>query len=353
MASTNKKFIPNGDPAFAEMAQRFASTLRGFPEKYNLPPEEMSAVAEAVEGFRGALQKARRGGVRSEGRGMTIAKDEARAAAERVIRRVAGVIRSDDRVSVADKQLLGIKPRRKAGGASRDMEKEAAEALRWSPDLRFVGAVHRAQQVPEHELEFSGRRGDKGQIGVKGRPAGVARLELFVELLPPEIGAMEALNLRPGESGLGVHYLRSYVKSPVMVVPPMADRPMRVVYWGRWADASGAVGPMSGPAVAWVEGGTHHLMGVSVRHMDGTGTGAEDPRVQHVAVAELEKKRDAIQAAGLVSDQATLGEVDGSGAGSGVHVTVAVLEAQRALLGMGAERSITSSVENMPQSEAA
>ncbi len=35
---------------------------------------------------------------------------------------------------------------------------------------------------------------------------------------------------------------------------------MRVVYWARWADATGEVGPMSAAAAGWVEGGSHHLM---------------------------------------------------------------------------------------------
>jgi len=41
----------------------------------------------------------------------------------------------------------------------------------------------------------------------------------------------------------------------------MARVPMRVVYWGRWADAAGNVGPFSVTAIGWIEGGSHHLMG--------------------------------------------------------------------------------------------
>ena len=37
----------------------------------------------------------------------------------------------------------------------------------------------------------------------------------------------------------------------------MARVPMRVVYWGRWADATGNVGPFSETVVGWVEGGAH------------------------------------------------------------------------------------------------
>jgi hypothetical protein len=34
--------------------------------------------------------------------------------------------------------------------------------------------------------------------------------------------------------------------------------PMRVLYWGRWADSSGGVGPFSATCAAWIEGGTHN-----------------------------------------------------------------------------------------------
>src|SRR5436190_18184440 len=36
--------------------------------------------------------------------------------------------------------------------------------------------------------------------------------------------------------------------------------PMRVVYWGRWADSAGNVGPFSATAVGWIEGGTNALL---------------------------------------------------------------------------------------------
>jgi hypothetical protein len=35
----------------------------------------------------------------------------------------------------------------------------------------------------------------------------------------------------------------------------MARVPMRVVYWGRWADSVGNVGPFSATAAAWIEAG--------------------------------------------------------------------------------------------------
>ena len=55
-------------------------------------------------------------------------------------------------------------------------------------------------------------------------------------------------------SGGRMWYLRSYTRSPIHVEFPTANQPMRVVYWARWADAQGNVGPFCQSVVARVEG---------------------------------------------------------------------------------------------------
>jgi hypothetical protein len=83
------------------------------------------------------------------------------------------------------------------------------------------------------------------------------RLELFVDLIPPDepIPAYPAAN-----HGGRPWYLRSYTRSPIVIAPPMPRVPMRVVYWGRWADSTGNVGPFSATAAGWIEGGSHHML---------------------------------------------------------------------------------------------
>jgi hypothetical protein len=79
----------------------------------------------------------------------------------------------------------------------------------------------------------------------------VTRLELFVELVEPEAKVPE----HPAQlSGGRMWYLRSYTRSPIHVEFPTANQPMRVVYWARWADAKGNVGPFCRTVVARVEG---------------------------------------------------------------------------------------------------
>jgi hypothetical protein len=73
--------------------------------------------------------------------------------------------------------------------------------------------------------------------------------------------------------------LRSYTRNPIVLAPPMARVPMRVVYWARWADSSGDVGPFSATAVAWIEGGSHqHLPGGTGMGRFGLGT-PQPPRL--------------------------------------------------------------------------
>ena len=86
------------------------------------------------------------------------------------------------------------------------------------------------------------------------KPEGAVRLELFVDLVLTD----EPIPARPGANHGGrPWYLRSYTRSPIVLAPPMASVPMRVVYWGRWADSVGNVGPFSATAVGWIEGGSH------------------------------------------------------------------------------------------------
>jgi hypothetical protein len=122
------------------------------------------------------------------------------------------------------------------------------------PRLRFVRALHEASgAMPMHELAFS------ADVVGHRKPPGADRLELFVDLIPPD----EPIPAHPGANHAGrPWYLRSYTRSPIRIAPPMPRVPMRVVYWGRWADKQGNVGPFSATAVAWIEGGSQpHLPG--------------------------------------------------------------------------------------------
>jgi hypothetical protein len=237
-----RKFIPNGDFDFVMMAENFARQMAAEPSRFSVSQDDCDQLGEAVRRFRAALNASRVG---ERSAVATRAKEDARADAERIIRRLGHVVRSNLNLDAATKMTLGIRPRA-----------EKARQLpcpQEPPELRFVRALHEASgATPVHELAFCALHGTSN-----AKPPGAVRLELFVDLIPPE----ELIPAHPGANhGSRPWYLRSFTRSPIKLTPPMARVPMRVVYWGRWADSLGNVGPFSATAVAWIEGGSNAFL---------------------------------------------------------------------------------------------
>jgi hypothetical protein len=116
---------------------------------------------------------------------------------------------------------------------------------------------------------------------------------LFVDLIRPD----EQVPAHPGVTAAGrPFYLRSYARSPIRLTPPLASEPMRVIYWARWADAAGNVGPFSATAVGWIEGGSHHLMGPGLREQD-------RPQIIDVSRKMIEDERQGMVIVALMQTQ--------------------------------------------------
>ena len=235
-----KKFIPNGDVDFWSMAKVFAGSVGREPGRFGVREDDTKFLVAAVAAFNDAylinVQPAQRSPATVR------QKETARRAAEAIIRRVAAGIRARAELSEADLIAVGMRPRAKAS--------TAAAMANEGPRLWFKRAIHETSSVPQHELTFE-------SVAGRPRPPGATRLELFVDLIPPDT---DAPTYYKTSGPVRPIYMRSFTKSPIRLVPPMADVPMRVVYFARWADANGDVGPMSGPVAGWVEGGRHHLM---------------------------------------------------------------------------------------------
>jgi len=238
-----EKFIPNGDVAFDQMAHNFAQDIAREPERFAIAQEDSDALSAAVAAYRAAFRAARAPISRSPR--ATRAKAEARAEAERHIRRLANMIRHNDAVDARAKHALKLRAR-PAKAKTQSVPDEP-------PRLKFVRALHEGNgSSPVHELEFREFHSE-----AKTKPPGAVRVELFVDLVPPD----EPIPAHPGANHGGrPWYLRSFTRNPIVLAPPMARVPMRVVYWARWADSSGNVGPFSATAAAWIEGGSHHLL---------------------------------------------------------------------------------------------
>jgi len=274
----SEKFIPNGDFDFVMMAEHFARSIAAEPGRFAVAALDAEALSVAVVNFRAALNAAR-GGMRSAA--ATRAKEEARAGAEKIVRKMAAVIRVNERIDAAAKVLLGLRER----PAKVKQQPVPTEP----PRIKFVRALHEGNgAVPMHELEF-------GELHKyrSGRPEGAVRLELFVDLILPD----EAIPGHPGANHGGrPWYLRSFTRSPIVLAPPMTRVPMRVIYWGRWADSSGNVGPFSATAAAWIEcassqflpGGVGALPGARRAELMLEDAGAPAEREQRISVMVLE-----------------------------------------------------------------
>ncbi len=237
----NRDFIPSGDLDLVEFAQVFGKSISDNQQLYQVSDEDAKTLVDAVERFCVATYAARHRASRSMS--TTKKKDEARAELEKIIRKIARQVRVNDKLDSAARIALQMKDR-----ATKRKKRSVPIA---PPVLRFVRSRHEGHTaIPMHELQFSPIGGSS-----KAKPDGAVRLELFVDLVPPN----EPIPAYPGANHGGrPWYLRSFTRSPILLSPPMARVPMRVVYWARWADSSGETGPFSATAVGWIEQGTEH-----------------------------------------------------------------------------------------------
>jgi hypothetical protein len=243
-------FIPRGDLDFADSARNFANTLERDAERLGVKPELAAQVEKKVEAYRAALSTALRPISRTSG--TIIEKDEARAAAEQVMRTAAHIIRANPDLAASDLISLRLKPN--AAGTRVSARSNTRTLLQRAPRLRFLGVRDGASPLVSsgggmHVLQFL----DMDDHGVirKAKPKGASRLELFVDLVPPG----ESMPEHPAQRTGRPWYLKSFTRNPIEVEYPVsASGPMMVVYWARWATATGEVGWFSAACPARVEG---------------------------------------------------------------------------------------------------
>jgi hypothetical protein len=83
------------------------------------------------------------------------------------------------------------------------------------------------------------------------KPTGAWGVAVYVEL----IDEGEPIPRSPGElSGGRPWLLQLSTRGPIEAEFPVAERPMRVVYWARWAGMKGDMGPFSQTCVGEFEG---------------------------------------------------------------------------------------------------
>ena len=85
----------------------------------------------------------------------------------------------------------------------------------------------------------------------RAKPDGAWGVAVYLEL----IDEGEKIPTHPGElSGGRPWLLQLATRGPIEAEFPVADRPMRVVYWARWVGKKGDMGPFSQTCVGEFEG---------------------------------------------------------------------------------------------------
>jgi hypothetical protein len=232
----SRDFIPEADGEFAQMGRTFARNIAKDPARFFITAEDSAMITRRVAEFRDALALATATSTRTKC--TVLAKQQARERAEQIVRRFGNMIRVNPNLSAADKLRVHVTER-----PTKLRKRTVPETAPW---LTFVGSIDGTQAaMPIHVLRFKDEFGSAS----RAKPAGAVRLELFVELIDPD----EPVPNHPGELGRP-WYLRSFTRNPMHVEFPMPARPMKVIYWARWADATGNVGPWSKTCEARVEG---------------------------------------------------------------------------------------------------
>ncbi len=252
------RFIPDSDSDFAHMARQFANCVKRGRERFGVSVEQSEKLAAAVEAYRVALSKTMQ--ACSAGPMATRIKNTARKNAEAIVRAVGKTLRGCEAVTAVDRLSLNMH--------ERTAKPKAVVCPQVAPLLKFIGNTENGRHILEYSNDFD--------HASSAKPRGAARLELFVELVPPpqllegmrrDIAMYDPtvggqVPTHPAQwSGGRLWYLGSFTTSRFEVEFPYLNdgTPALVCYWGRWADARGGVGPFSKTCVAKVEGSAFAL----------------------------------------------------------------------------------------------
>jgi hypothetical protein len=169
----SRKLFADRDSDFACNARNFAQQIANDPQRYHLAPEDAEQMVRVVETFRAALFKCANPRFRNQD--TTGRKNSARAEAERVLRPYANLIRINKKISTSDKAVILIEERPER------LHKRPCPPSR--PLLRLArGNDSSATSGGRHRIAFGYQH--KWTLDAP-RPPGAARIELFLELFPP------------------------------------------------------------------------------------------------------------------------------------------------------------------------
>jgi hypothetical protein len=237
--------IAAGDVPFAQKAEAFAGVLGGDPQRFDISREDADALVAAVKTFLALRLEA--GNTYHRSKRLLDQRDKARGVVKRMMERLGRIIRANDQLDPADTVLLGITPR------PTRLRKSKCPQTR--PRLIYMGSRHSKRVGRKvHLLRFEEpwtKIGDPICVRRMAKPAGAWGVAVYVEL----IDEGEEIPREPGElSGGRPWLLQLCTRGPIEAEFPVAERPMRVVYWARWVGMKGDMGPFSQTCVGEFEG---------------------------------------------------------------------------------------------------
>lgn len=218
-----RPYIPNADSDFNVFALDFAGKIGTDPTAYGLTSADAAVISAAVVAWEAPYLEAASPSTRTQG--AVHQKDQARRAAERIIRGFASRIRVNDDIPVALKAGLGIRPVPRS--YARVLPPQSAPAL----TVTNIGAAR-------HTLIARDRGSVAGEGTESRKPNGAIGLLLF------RIVADEPAR-RPDKAEFLGFITRGIIESLFTT----ADRGKTATYFARWTNAKGQMGPWSIPSV--------------------------------------------------------------------------------------------------------
>lgn len=210
-------FIPSQDAQALEFMETFASTIAISPAVYQLTAPDSVAISNAVDAFAAAQAVAIAPATRTP---VTInLKDEARFAAEQLVRQFASVIKPNAGVSDAAKLAIGVPPVNES--------REPIAAPDSSPLLNIIGGSPGSQTL---------RYADSNTPDSGKKPFGAIQIQLFRAIADEPVADQSAAQI-----------YGSFTRNPIGVAFEESDDGKVATYFARWITRRGATGPWSLP----------------------------------------------------------------------------------------------------------
>jgi hypothetical protein len=262
-------YIPERDLRASCWMKNFARRIVEHPDLYRITPAEAAEIDAVVLAFRIALSKAHPIGTRSQS--LVRTKNDARKAAERLVRPAAQRFRTDPQIAADLKILIGLKPR--------TTRRRKIPALESSPSLLLSAAMSGAVTVSARD----------SQTFRSARPKSAMGMELYERIRPVEtmlaaaaaakaaaaaVKAAAAPDADPADANpagsssalanpstlntpdassaiaepIRFRFIGVYTRTPIRMYPPIRAHGDEVTYVARWVTRRGEPGPWGQPA---------------------------------------------------------------------------------------------------------